>query len=77
MANVSVSQENIHATAVAIDKDKNSQYAVKWAVENSNLNRNIVLVHVNTYQGSSTRMDYFPSLSLSLYIYKIFIKDHP
>lgn len=55
MANVSLSQESIHATAVAIDRDKNSQYAVKWAVENPHLNRNIVLVHVNTQQGLSTK----------------------
>ncbi|CAH9130162.1 unnamed protein product [Cuscuta epithymum] len=34
-------------TAVAIDKDKNSQYAVKWAIENlPKKSRNLILVHV-------------------------------
>lgn len=37
------------STAVAIDRDKNSQQAVKWAVENLNLKDDrIVLVHVST-----------------------------
>ncbi|EPS61912.1 hypothetical protein M569_12882 [Genlisea aurea] len=35
-------------TAVGIDRDKNSQFAVKWAVENLKLkNKRILLVHVN------------------------------
>ncbi|VFQ65479.1 unnamed protein product [Cuscuta campestris] len=34
-------------TAVAIDKDKNSQHAVKWAIENlPKKSRNLILVHV-------------------------------
>ncbi|OVA08400.1 Protein kinase domain [Macleaya cordata] len=36
-------------TAVAIDKDKNSQFAVKWAIDNLfNNNPNLVLIHVRT-----------------------------
>ncbi|KAL2516372.1 Protein kinase protein with adenine nucleotide alpha hydrolase-like domain [Forsythia ovata] len=39
------------SNAVAIDKDKNSHYAVKWAVENLDLKDNlIILVHVTTQQ---------------------------
>ncbi|XP_073136257.1 U-box domain-containing protein 35-like isoform X2 [Henckelia pumila] len=35
------------STAVAIDRDKNSQHAVKWAVDNLNLKENrIILLHV-------------------------------
>ncbi|CAI9757690.1 unnamed protein product [Fraxinus pennsylvanica] len=37
------------STAVAIDRDKNSQYAVKWAVDNIDLkDKRIILVHVMT-----------------------------
>nr|GMC73138.1 U-box domain-containing protein 52-like [Ipomoea batatas] len=40
-------QEIGSITAVAIDKDKNSQQAVKWAVENLTIkSRTIILVHV-------------------------------
>ncbi|KAF8401030.1 hypothetical protein HHK36_014333 [Tetracentron sinense] len=36
-------------TAVAIDKDKNSQFAVKWAIDHLLLNNpNIILIHVRT-----------------------------
>lgn len=36
-------------TAVAIDSDKNSQSAVKWAVENLlKKNPNCVIIHVRT-----------------------------
>ncbi|XP_078168490.1 U-box domain-containing protein 52-like [Carex rostrata] len=36
-------------TAVAVEKDRNSNFAVKWAIENllsANLNHNLMLVHV-------------------------------
>lgn len=61
MANALHSQDDgvggsIFTTAVAIDRDKNSQYAVKWAVENLHLNRNIILVHVKNQYSSSSRM---------------------
>lgn len=37
------------STVVAIDRDKNSQHAVKWAVENLKLKDDrIILVHVTT-----------------------------
>lgn len=36
-------------TAIAIDKDKNSQHALKWAVENIVVNSpNCILLHVQT-----------------------------
>ncbi|XAR49914.1 Non-specific serine/threonine protein kinase [Bertholletia excelsa] len=44
-------------TAIAIDKDKNSQHAVRWAVDNlSGKNSNVILVHVRT-QSSQLRED--------------------
>ncbi|KAL7140343.1 hypothetical protein ABFS83_09G114600 [Erythranthe nasuta] len=40
----------IISTAVAIDKDKNSQFAVKWAIDKLRLRDNrIILVHVRTH----------------------------
>ncbi|KAM7483871.1 hypothetical protein LguiB_008454 [Lonicera macranthoides] len=44
----------IITTAVAIDRDKNSQYAVRWAVENllKSKNASIFLLHVRTTQNS-------------------------
>lgn len=36
-------------TAVAVEKDRNSNFAVKWAIENllsANLNHSLILVHV-------------------------------
>nr|GMC49303.1 5'-3' exonuclease [Ipomoea batatas] len=43
------SQEARFATTVAIDKDRNSQHAVKWTLDNLPLGiREIVLVHVHT-----------------------------
>lgn len=45
----SCSGEGIITTAVAIDKDKNSQHAVRWTVENLVKKNNcIVLIHVKT-----------------------------
>lgn len=36
-------------TAIAIDKDKNSQHALKWAVENIIIDSpNCILLHVQT-----------------------------
>ncbi|KAI3455593.1 hypothetical protein Pfo_012256 [Paulownia fortunei] len=44
----------IISTAVAIDKDKNSQFAVKWAIDRLKLKDNrIILVHVKTQQDVS------------------------
>ncbi|KAL0463807.1 UNVERIFIED_CONTAM: U-box domain-containing protein 52 [Sesamum latifolium] len=45
------SEEGTPSTVVAVDKDKNSQFAVRWAVENLRLsNRQIILVYVCTQQ---------------------------
>ncbi|CAK9179926.1 unnamed protein product [Ilex paraguariensis] len=48
--------EGIIATAIAIDKDKNSHHGVKWALENR-LKRNgqVILVHVQTQQSMQTQ----------------------
>ncbi|KAK4413770.1 hypothetical protein Salat_2789800 [Sesamum alatum] len=49
-------EEGTLSTAVAIDRDKNSQFAVRWAVENLRLsNRQIVLVYVCTQQNLRPR----------------------
>ncbi|KAL3511656.1 hypothetical protein ACH5RR_024373 [Cinchona calisaya] len=48
MAKWSHSQECIINAAVAIDRDKNSQFAVKWAIDNLNLNGFVTLLHVKT-----------------------------
>lgn len=52
------------STAVAIDRDKNSQYAVRYAVENLRLKEKmIVLVHVTTQDMQSRRYSCFsPSI---------------
>ncbi|CAI9114373.1 OLC1v1015088C2 [Oldenlandia corymbosa var. corymbosa] len=42
------SQESMVNAAVAIDKDKNSQFAVKWAIDNLNICGFITIVHVKT-----------------------------
>ena len=55
MAKALYSQEMIFNAAVAIDADKNSQFAVKWAVDRLNLNGFITLLHVKTQQNSSPR----------------------
>lgn len=52
-------RQSSSSTAVAIDKDKNSQFAVKWAIDHLlNNNQNILLIHVvNRYmqnQGSGS-----------------------
>ncbi|PKU77724.1 hypothetical protein MA16_Dca005556 [Dendrobium catenatum] len=39
-------------TAVAIDKDKNSQHAVKWAVDHLIKTRIVVLIHVRSKSSS-------------------------
>ncbi|XP_020550499.1 uncharacterized protein LOC110012158, partial [Sesamum indicum] len=45
------SEEGALSTVVAVDKDKNSQFAVRWAVENLRPNnRQIILVYVCTQQ---------------------------
>jgi len=50
MKSTSRTSENCVITAIAIDKDKNSQYAVKWAVENiiSNNSHQCILLHVRS-----------------------------
>ncbi|KAL3528604.1 hypothetical protein ACH5RR_007926 [Cinchona calisaya] len=55
MAKGSYSQECIinNNVAVAIDKDKNSQHAVRWAIENLNVNGFITLLHVKAQQNLS------------------------
>ncbi|XP_042052400.1 U-box domain-containing protein 35-like isoform X1 [Salvia splendens] len=48
-------EENRISTAVGIDKDKNSQSAVKWALEKLRLkDNNILLVHVKIQNGSES-----------------------
>ncbi|TXG68465.1 hypothetical protein EZV62_003400 [Acer yangbiense] len=50
MKSTSRTSENCVITAIAIDKDKNSQYAVKWAVDNiiSNNSHQCILLHVRS-----------------------------
>ncbi|KAK3220445.1 hypothetical protein Dsin_014415 [Dipteronia sinensis] len=50
MKSTSRTSENYVITAIAIDKDKNSQYAVKWAVDNlmSSNNHQCILLHVRS-----------------------------
>ncbi|KAK4427363.1 U-box domain-containing protein 52 [Sesamum alatum] len=57
MPNYDSSEEGrIITTMVAIDKDKNSQFAVKWAVEKLRLRDNqIILVHVRTQQSHDSK----------------------
>lgn len=50
MAKASYSQQCIINAAIAIDRDKNSQFAVKWAIDNLNLNGFVTLLHVRTQQ---------------------------
>lgn len=42
-------------TAIAIDRDKNSQYAVKWAVDNlvNNENSECILLHVRSRESNA------------------------
>ncbi|KAK6125056.1 hypothetical protein DH2020_041234 [Rehmannia glutinosa] len=54
--NSSHDQGAIISTAVAIDKDKNSQFAVKWAIEKLRLkDKRIILVHVRTQNSFDSR----------------------
>ncbi|KZV29282.1 U-box domain-containing protein 52 [Dorcoceras hygrometricum] len=47
MANHNCEEGTIISSAVAIDKDKNSQFAVKWAIDNlMSKDKRIILVHV-------------------------------
>jgi hypothetical protein len=48
LPNLSEVEEKHGITAIAIDEDKNSQLAVKWAVENffNHKSRHFILVHV-------------------------------
>ena len=51
----------VNSTVVAIDKDKNSHYAVRWAVEHLfNLidNRNMILVHVRLKNSNRTYLSF-------------------
>lgn len=58
--------------AIAIDKDKGSQYAIKWATDNLvNRGQTLVLVHVVTKPTSSSCMPPSPSLSLYIYVFEM------
>lgn len=48
LPNLSEVKEKHGITAIAIDEDKNSQLAVKWAVENvfNHKSRHFILIHV-------------------------------
>jgi hypothetical protein len=47
MASNATADSLFNATSVAIDKDKNSQHAVRWAVDNLASNNSVlVLIHV-------------------------------
>lgn len=53
-------EEGRISTAVGIDKDKNSQAAVKWALEKLRLKDNhLLLAHVKIQQGFDSRMCFF------------------
>ncbi|KAL0429917.1 UNVERIFIED_CONTAM: U-box domain-containing protein 52 [Sesamum radiatum] len=61
------SEEGTPSTVVAVDKDKNSQFAVRWAVENLRLiNRQIILVYVCTQQNLRPRRVFL------FYLYKMY-----
>lgn len=47
--------EEIATTAIAIDKDRNSEFAVRWAVDNLlKKSSNVFLVHVKTQSVQSS-----------------------
>ncbi|KAJ0985516.1 hypothetical protein J5N97_003872 [Dioscorea zingiberensis] len=51
--------ESQGGTAVAVDRDKNSQYAVKWAIDHlliGNTNQTILLLHVRNKSNSSLQI---------------------
>lgn len=51
MSSITESDDSRITTAVGIDKDKNSQSAVKWAIEKLRLKNNrLILVHVKVQQ---------------------------
>lgn len=57
----SLVEEDVSTTMIAIDKDKNSQYAVKWAVDNLlSQSHNCILIHVRSQSLHPSR---YPSLS--------------
>lgn len=56
-------------TAVAIDRDKNSQQAVKWAVDHLLINTSrIILIHVRQRPASGTCR--YPSFSLLFQLFR-------
>lgn len=65
--NVEIKKEG--AVAVAIDKDKGSQYALKWAIDNVlNKGQTVTLLHVRQKQSTNS------SLCKLSYIYISFIR---
>lgn len=60
-------------TAIAIDRDKNSQYAVKWAVDHlissSNKNHQCILLHVNSASMHSRKYCLFRAFRAPMYAY--------
>ncbi|KAK4758940.1 hypothetical protein SAY87_020241 [Trapa incisa] len=58
----SIRQQDVHVeTVVAIDLDKNSQWAVKWAAENLlRKNPNCVIIHVRTQNGHPNGTNFVP-----------------
>ncbi|KAK9281349.1 hypothetical protein L1049_004249 [Liquidambar formosana] len=58
---IRTTEEGLILTTVAIDRDKNCQYAVKWAVDNLlKKNHNLTLVHVRTQSLQSQDLDPIP-----------------
>lgn len=54
MSQKSFSGEKDKATVVAIDKDKGSQYALKWAIDNLiGRGKNVTLLHVKIRPSNS------------------------
>lgn len=51
--------KHVPLVAVAIDKDKGSQNALKWALDNvvTSKGESITLVHVNTHKAASSKFN--------------------
>jgi nucleoredoxin len=62
--------KHVPLVAVAIDKDKSSQNALKWALDNvvTSKGQSITLVHVNTHKGAPSKFDL---IGQYIYIYKL------
>lgn len=61
------------STAIAIDKDKNSPHAVRWAIENLlKKNSSVFLVHVRTHVSQSRMffiLIYFIHLHTTMHVF--------